>query len=107
MPPAKGYMEMKDSGTEWVGMIPAHWHIKVLFQLVSQVKNKNKDLSETNLLSLSYGKIKRKNIDDTEGLLPASFDGYNIIENNDIAFRFRSFPFRRRSRFAMRKGQGV
>ena len=23
-----------------------------------------------------------------------------------IAFRFRSFPFRRRSRFAMRKGQG-
>lgn len=78
---------MKDSGIEWVGMIPAHWHIKVLFQLVSQVKSKNKNLSETNLLSLSYGKIKRKNIDDTEGLLPASFDGYNIIENNDIVLR--------------------
>lgn len=87
MTPAKGYTEMKDSGIEWVGMIPAHWHIKVLFQFVSQVKNKNKDLSETNLLSLSYGKIKRKNIDDTEGLLPASFDGYNIIENNDIVLR--------------------
>lgn len=87
MTPAKGYTEMKDSGIEWVGMIPAHWHIKVLFQLVSQVKNKNKDLSETNLLSLSYGKIKRKNIDDTEGLLPASFDSYNIIENNDIVLR--------------------
>ena len=87
MTPAKGYTEMKDSGIEWVGMIPAHWHIKVLFQLVSQVKSKNKNLSETNLLSLSYGKIKRKNIDDTEGLLPASFDGYNIIENNDIVLR--------------------
>ena len=87
MTPAKGFAEMKDSGIEWVGMIPAHWHIKVLFQLVSQVKNKNKDLSETNLLSLSYGKIKRKNIDDTEGLLPASFDSYNIIENNDIVLR--------------------
>lgn len=87
MTTAKGYTEMKDSGIEWVGMIPAHWHIKVLFQLVSQVKNKNKDLSETNLLSLSYGKIKRKNIDDTEGLLPASFDSYNIIENNDIVLR--------------------
>lgn len=87
MTPAKRFAEMKDSGIEWVGMIPAHWHIKVLFQLVSQVKNKNKDLSETNLLSLSYGKIKRKNIDDTEGLLPASFDSYNIIENNDIVLR--------------------
>lgn len=87
MTPAKRFAEMKDSGIEWVGMIPAHWHIKVLFQLVFQVKNKNKDLSETNLLSLSYGKIKRKNIDDTEGLLPASFDSYNIIENNDIVLR--------------------
>ena len=80
-------VEMKDSGVEWIGKIPAHWYIKVLFQLVSQVKNKNKNLSETNLLSLSYGKIKRKNIDDTDGLLPASFDGYNIIENNDIVLR--------------------
>ena len=80
MSPTKGYTEMKDSGIEWVGPIPGHWHIKVLFQLVSQVKNKNKDLSETNLLSLSYGKIKRKNIDDTEGLLPAS----SLSRNRDM-----------------------
>ena len=87
MPPAKGFAEMKDSGIEWIGEIPAHWQIKVLFQLVSQVKNKNRDLLETNLLSLSYGKIKRKRIDDTDGLLPASFDGYNIIEKDDIVLR--------------------
>ena len=61
-------VEMKDSGIPWIGKNPAHWYIKVLFQLVSQVKNKNKNLSETNLLSLSYGKIKRKNIDDTDGI---------------------------------------
>lgn len=36
------------------------------------------------MLSLSYGKIKRKNIDSNDDLLPASFDGYNIIENGDI-----------------------
>ena len=78
---------MKDSGIEWVGEIPKHWQIKVLFQLATQVKNKNKDLVEKNLLSLSYGKIKRKNIEKSEGLLPASFDGYNIIEENDIVLR--------------------
>ena len=87
MTPAKGYAEMKDSGVEWIGEIPAYWQVKGLFQLVSQVKNKNKDLLETNLLSLSYGKIKRKNIDDNEGLLPTSFDSYNIIEENDIVLR--------------------
>ena len=27
MTPAKGYMEMKDSGIEWIGAIPAHWDI--------------------------------------------------------------------------------
>lgn len=87
MTPAVGYTEMRDSGIEWVGMIPKDWDINILFQLVSQVKNKNKDLAETNLLSLSYGKIKRKNIDHTDGLIPASFDSYNIIDTGDIVLR--------------------
>ena len=79
--------EMKDSGIEWIGTMPKEWPVRALFQLVTQVKNKNKDLTEKNLLSLSYGKIKRKNIETTDGLLPASFDGYNIIEANDIVLR--------------------
>ena len=79
--------EMKDSGIEWIGEIPSHWIIKTAFQIFSQVKNKNDGLVETNLLSLSYGKIKRKSIDTVEGLLPQSFDGYNIIEADDIVLR--------------------
>ena len=78
---------MKDSGVEWIGEIPADWNTNTLTQLFSPVKNKNTDLREQNLLSLSYGKIKRKNIDTTEGLLPESFDGYNIIEADDIVLR--------------------
>lgn len=78
---------MKDSGIEWIGEIPQEWNINSLSQLFSQVKNKNTDLQETNLLSLSYGKIKRKNIETTDGLLPESFDGYNIIEADDIVLR--------------------
>lgn len=79
--------EMRSSGIRWIGELPSSWAIRALFQLVTQVKNKNVDLSEKNLLSLSYGKIKRKSIDTTDGLLPASFDGYNIIEANDIVLR--------------------
>ena len=59
----------------------------VIDQLADQVKNKNKDMSEQNLLSLSYGRIKRKDINSSDGLLPESFDGYNIIEANDIVLR--------------------
>lgn len=50
-------------------------------------QGKNSNLQEKNLLSLSYGKIKRKDIDSPDGLLPASFDGYNIIEDGDIVLR--------------------
>ena len=81
------YAQMKASGVNWILDIPSTWNVRVLFQLADQVKNKNKDLSEQNLLSLSYGRIKRKDINNPEGLLPESFDGYNIIEANDIVLR--------------------
>lgn len=81
------YKAMKDSGIEWIGKIPTSWKTHTLYQLVTQVKNKNTDLNEQNLLSLSYGKIKRKNINSNGGLLPESFNGYNIIEDGDIVLR--------------------
>ena len=81
------YPNMKDSGIKWIGYVPASWNVRTLYQLATRVKNKNSDLSEQNLLSLSYGKIKRKDINTNDGLLPASFDGYNIIEAGDIVLR--------------------
>ncbi len=78
---------MKDSGIEWIGEIPETWSVHTAFQLFSQVKNKNEGMQEDNLLSLSYGKIIKKNINATEGLLPESFEGYNIIEPEDIVLR--------------------
>jgi len=78
---------MINSSIEWVGETPRNWSVRTLYQLASQVKNKNSDLQEQNLLSLSYGKIKRKDINTSDGLLPASFDGYNIIQAGDIVLR--------------------
>jgi type I restriction enzyme S subunit len=54
---------MKDSGIEWIGEIPEGWGTNTAFQIFTQVKNKNEGLKEQNLLSLSYGKIKRKSIE--------------------------------------------
>ena len=79
--------EMKDSGIEWIGAMPRAWKMNTIAQIFLQVKCKNTGLQEKNLLSLSYGKVKRKSIDTVEGLLPESFDGYNIIEKDDIVLR--------------------
>lgn len=79
--------EMKDSGIAWIGAMPRAWKMNTIAQIFLQVKCKNTGLQEKNLLSLSYGKVKRKSIDTVEGLLPESFDGYNIIEKDDIVLR--------------------
>lgn len=98
------YAQMRDSGVPWIQSIPEAWGIRVLFQLADQVKNKNKDLLERNLLSLSYGRIKRKDINNPEGLLPESFDGYNIIEANDIVLRLTDLQ---NDHTSLRVGQSV
>lgn len=79
---------MKDSGIPWIGQIPAHWDLKYLFQIAREHYISNKEVHHQNLLSLSYGKIVRKDINTTDGLLPASFDTYQIIEPGNIVFRF-------------------
>ena len=61
---------MKDSGVEWLGDVPEHWEVKRFGYIFTENKKKNIGLIETNVLSLSYGNIKEKNIDDNKGLLP-------------------------------------
>ena len=89
--------EMKDSGIEWIGEIPKSWTITILSALFSERKCKNSGLTENNLLSLSYGNIVRKNIESNEGLLPASFETYNIIEPGNIVFRLTDLQNDKRS----------
>ena len=80
-------VEMKDSEIEWIGKIPKHWITHPLYYYFGERKNKNALGLETNLLSLSYGKIIRKDINSNGGLLPDSFNTYNIIEKDDIIIR--------------------
>lgn len=78
---------MKDSGIEWVGMIPVHWSLHPVYTYFGERKNKNRFGTEDNLLSLSYGRVIRKDINTSDGLLPESFNTYNIVEAGDIIIR--------------------
>lgn len=79
--------EMKDSGIEYVGMVPAHWDIHPLYCYFVERKNKNSLGKEENLLSLSYGRVIQRDINTNDGLLPESFNTYNIVETDDIIIR--------------------
>lgn len=77
----------RTSDIYWLDSVPNNWETKTIVQLFDEVKCKNIGMQENNLLSLSYGTIKQRDINATEGLLPESFEGYNIIQENDIVLR--------------------
>lgn len=78
---------MKDSGIEWLGEVPKHWDSRFLFQIAKEQGVSNKGMVSDNLLSLSYGKIINKSINKTDGLLPESFETYQIVDNANIILR--------------------
>ncbi|MCC6069217.1 restriction endonuclease subunit S [Ferrovum sp. PN-J185] len=88
---------LKNSGIEWVGTIPAHWEVKPFFALLSELNRKNIGLIETNILSLSYGRIVRKSDNRNMGLVPESYETYQIVEPGDVVFRFTDLQNDKRS----------
>jgi type I restriction enzyme S subunit len=97
-----------NSSIKWIKNYPTHWNVVPLFHLSDERKSGNKGLQEKNLLSLSYGKIVKKDIETNEGLLPESFEGYQIVEENDIVFRFTDLQNDKRSlRSALVEERGI
>lgn len=80
-------VSMKDSGVEWLGEIPEHWEVGLLSTLFDNNSDKNKGMKNNNLLSLSYGRIINKDIETSFGLLPESFESYQIVKPGYIILR--------------------
>ncbi len=93
----KRYPKYRDSNVEWLSEIPKHWDESIISALFEDNKHKNKDSIEQNLLSLSYGRIINKDINTEEGLLPASFETYQIVEPDYIVLRLTDLQNDQRS----------
>lgn len=87
IPDLKPYPAMKDSSVTWLGMVPEHWCVvpgRACFRVAHMP---NTELVENTVLSLSYGQIVVKPEDKLHGLVPASFETYQIVEPGDIICR--------------------
>ncbi|MBA3754901.1 MAG: hypothetical protein H0X02_01130 [Nitrosomonas sp.] len=91
------YESYKDSGVEWVGDVPEHWEVMPFYSVASERVESNKGMVEDNLLSLSYGCIIQKDISTNDGLLPESFETYQIVRQGDIIFRLTDLQNDKRS----------
>lgn len=83
----KPYPAYKDSGVPWLGDVPEHWEKGPGFAAFCEKKIKNVGLKEQTVLSLSYGRIVIKPQDKLRGLVPESFETYQIVDPGDIIIR--------------------
>lgn len=78
--------EMKNTGIEWIGIVPNNWNIKPLYACLDEINQKNSPVVTTNILSLT----------NTDGVIPYSergnqgnkskenFEEYKVVYPNTI-----------------------
>ena len=81
------YPTYKDSGVQWLGMVPKQWDVQPALAVYKPRQVKNTSMIEKTVLSLSYGRIIVKPPDKLRGLVPESFETYQIVEPGNIIVR--------------------
>lgn len=82
---------------DWLGTPPSSWKLKPFHAVMHERANLNHGMKETKVLSLSYGRLVDRDVESNYGLLPESFEGYNIVEPNDIVMRLTDLQNDQRS----------
>lgn len=99
---------MEYSGVPWIGDIPADWDVKPLFAYCKENKEKNTDGKNDNVLSLSYGNIIRRDVTDNFGLIPESFNSYQILQPGTLVLRLTDLQNDKKSlRVGLAKENGI
>lgn len=78
--------EMKDSGIEWVGNIPAHWDAIPIRYLFAECRFKNTLNQEKTALKFTYGTIiKKTNFDsDSDEYVANAMTNYTVVNPGTI-----------------------
>lgn len=79
---------MKNSGIEWIGEIPDDWNLirfKDICVNCKEIAGARSSLFDR--LALTLNGVIRRDKDDSDGLQPKEFDGYQIIYENDFIFK--------------------
>jgi type I restriction enzyme, S subunit len=83
----KPYPDYKQTGVPWLGKVPEHWEMRPAFGAFLPNQERNYGMKEKTVLSLSYGRIIIKPAEKLHGLIPESFETYQIVNPGDIVLR--------------------
>ena len=77
-------MAMKESGIEWVGLIPDTWSVIPNKYVMHKEKNLCEKWTGEDVMSLTMNGVVVRDLQNPTGKMPATFDGYQYIENGDL-----------------------
>ena len=83
----KPYPAYKDSGISWIGEVREDWIVLPTKVVLREAKTEvGSRWAETRLLSLTRQGIIERDIDSGKGKFPTSFEGYQLVEPEDLVF---------------------
>lgn len=71
----------------WSSPVPDHWVEKPGLAVLEENRAKNTGLRESQVLSLSFGRVVVKPMEKQRGLVPESYEGYQVLSPGDIVVR--------------------
>jgi type I restriction enzyme, S subunit len=71
----------------WIPAIPVGWRVQPAFANLREKQVRNDGLRETQVLSLSYGNVILRAKPEGDGLVPESYETYQIVDPGDIIIR--------------------
>ena len=86
---SRQYPEMKDSGVEWLGEVPAHWKVVPNRTLFEEVKERDHPEEQMLSVTIKRGVIRQNELlDDSSQKDSSNLDksAYKLVKSGDIAY---------------------
>ncbi|WP_242098818.1 restriction endonuclease subunit S, partial [Sphingomonas sp. CROZ-RG-20F-R02-07] len=101
------YSSYQDSGVEWLGELPSHWSIVQTKREFRRRKVVNIGMVCEDRLALTMNGVVPRDLDDLDGLQSSDYEGYQIFEAGDLAFKLIDLQNIKTSRVGMVPSRGI
>lgn len=101
------YREYVESGVPWLGAVPSHWHVHQAKRHFRRRKDLNAGMVCENRLALTMNGVVPRSLDDLDGLQSSDYEGYQIFESGDLAFKLIDLQNIKTSRVGLVPERGI
>jgi type I restriction enzyme S subunit len=99
--------KLRDVDVPWARQLPEHWQVHQVKRHFRRLKETNAGMVCENRLALTMNGVVPRSIDDLEGLQSSDYEGYQIFEAGDLAFKLIDLQNVKTSRVGLVPERGI